>query len=150
MEAISKKTWIIILYDIGYTIWIEKDASKMDIFYTVVFILAGLGVPFYFAIKNSHPKNVLRKIFTELKMQPQNLWYHFFTYNGFKKWNNDIDFKIKDIKDFEIIDYTYEDYIWKYKVKLTEANRELYYYFELAKNPAIGVRSRWIIHNIYK
>lgn len=122
----------------------------MDIFYIIIFILTGLGVPLYFTIKNSNPKNVLKRIIDELKKQPQKLWYHFFTYNGFETWINMINFKIEDIKDFEIIDSIYKNYIWKYKVKLTVSNHEYYYYFELVKNPAIGAKSRWVIHNIYK
>lgn len=122
----------------------------MDTFYLIIFILAGLGVPLYFTIKNSHPKNVLKRIINELQKQPQKLWYHFFTYKGLEAWSNDIDFKIEDIKYFEILDFTYKDHIWKYKVKLIGSTHEFYYYFELVKNPAIGAKSRWVIHNIHK
>lgn len=122
----------------------------MDVFYLITFILVGFGVPFYFTAKNTHPKNVLKRLINELEKQPRKKWHPFFTSKGIERWDENINFKIKDLQEFEIADCTYNNYTWKYKVKLATRNQEGYYCFELAKNPSIGAKSRWIINNIYR
>jgi hypothetical protein len=121
----------------------------MEFFLVVIFILCGIGVPIFFTIKNSKPKNVFIRIIEELKKQPREVWFHFFTNKGLEKWIEE-DFKIDDIQNLEILEYAYKDYIWKYKVKFMILNKERSYFFELVKNPNIHAKSRWVINNIYE
>lgn len=122
----------------------------METLFIIIFILGGIGVPLYFTIKNSNPKSVFIRIMDELKKQPKELWYHFFTHSGLERWLDSKNFKIENIQNLEVLEYIYSDYIWKYKVKLILLSQEQYYYFELVKNPDIFAKSRWVINNIYE
>lgn len=122
----------------------------MEIILITIFIICGLGVPILFTIKNSKPKNVFIRIINELKEQPKELWYHFFTLNGLERWIEEKDLKIGEIQNLEILEQNYKNYIWKYKVKFTILDKERNYFFELIKNPDIRAKSRWVINNIYE
>ena len=122
----------------------------LEFFLATLFILGGIGVPVFFTIKNSKPRNVFIRIIDQLKKEPKELWFYYFTVPGFERWLDDILFRIEDIQDLEILEHNYKDYIWKYKVKLIFLNKEGYYFFELVKNPDIHAKSRWVIKNIYE
>jgi len=119
-------------------------------FLPALFIIIGIGVPVYFTAKNSKPINIIRRIIDELKRQPEELWYHYFTRNGLDKWLSCNDFKIDDIKNIQYIDYKYEDYVGKLKVKLLLFDdNDIIYNFHLVKNPDIRAKSRWMINDMY-
>ncbi len=116
----------------------------------ILFVAIGIGVPVYFTARNSKPINIIRRIFEELKRQPKELWFHYFTKRGLEKWLECEDFNLDDIKNIQHLDYHYGKYVGKIKVKIQLPNDEIVYHFSLVKNPDIRAKSRWVISDMYK
>ena len=119
----------------------------MKYIFIIIFISIGIGIPIIYTINTSSPKNLLNRIIKELKLNPKELWYLYFTKKGLEKWFES-GFKIDELENLQILEYKYNDFTWNYKIKTCFSNEDKYYIIKLVKFPDIRVKSRWIINNI--
>lgn len=121
----------------------------MNHIFIIIFVSLGIGIPIMYTVTTSNPKSILNKIIKELKDNPRDLWYQYFTLKGLENWNES-GFNLDEFEDFQILEYKYKDYIWNYKIKINYLDREEYYIIKLVKFPDIRAKSRWIINSIIK
>ncbi len=121
----------------------------MNHIFIIIFVTLGIGIPIMYTVTTSNPKSILNKIIKELKDNPRDLWYQYFTLKGLENWNES-GFNLDEFEDFQILEYKYKDYIWNYKIKINYLDREEYYIIKLVKFPDIRAKSRWIINSIIK
>ncbi|HHT50587.1 MAG TPA: hypothetical protein GXZ78_03805, partial [Eubacteriaceae bacterium] len=78
----------------------------MNHIFIIIFVTLGIGIPIMYTVTTSNPKSILNKIIKELKDNPRDLWYQYFTLKGLENWNES-GFNLDEFEDFQILEYKY-------------------------------------------